>query len=134
MYNDKTKINRGVDLMDCMTISTFRNLERQAIQQRYNEIYAHELAHKNAAGALAGTIVIDKDSNGIPIGGHVSISMPALDSSNPDKTIKHADIVINSALAPADPSSQDYRVAAQAKQIKSQAENLQQSKKLDYYA
>ena len=68
-----------------MTISIFRNLENQAINQRKREIYAHELAHKNAAGTLAGPIVIDKDSNGIPMGGHVSIKMPILNKTNPQE-------------------------------------------------
>ena len=120
--------------MDCKTISTFRSLQQQAIRQRYNEIYAHELAHKNAAGTLAGSIVIEKDSNGMPVGGHVSIQMPSLDRENPEKTINNADIVIKSALAPSDPSSQDYKVASHAKAIKAEAENIQRQKKLDYYA
>lgn len=33
--------------MDCMTISTFRNLERQAIRQHYYETFAQERARKN---------------------------------------------------------------------------------------
>lgn len=120
--------------MDCMTISNFRNLERQAIRQQYNEIFAHELAHKNAGGSLAGSIVIEKNSQGIPVGGHVDIKMPTLDPTNPQKTIEHADTVIKSALAPADPSEQDYKVASRARAIKSQAQKLQNNRKLDYYA
>ena len=91
------------------------------IQQRYNEIYAHERAHKNAAGSYGGSIVIEKDSRGIPIGGHVDILMPVLNKANPDETIKHADVVIKSAMAPSDPSSQDYKVANEAKIVKNQA-------------
>ena len=51
--------------------------------------------------------------------------MPVLDKKNPDKTIKHANTVIKAAMAPSDPSNQDYRVAADAKAIKSQAQNYQ---------
>lgn len=120
--------------MDCRSISYFRNLEQQAVKQRYKEIYAHELAHKNAAGSLAGAIVVEKDSNGMPIGGHVSIQMPVLDKEHPEKTIKHADVVIKSALAPSDPSSQDYKVASKAKAIKAEAEHVQKQNRLDYYA
>lgn len=112
----------------------FRRMEQQAIRQKYNEIYSHELAHKNAAGSLAGPIVIEKDQNGMPVGGHVSIQMPTIDKENPDKTIKHADTVIKSALAPSDPSEQDYKVASKAKSIKSQAEQIKRQHKLDYYA
>ena len=81
--------------MDFRTVSIFRQMEQQAIKQRYDEIYSHELAHKNAAGSYAGAIVIEKDSKGVPVGGHVSIQMPVLDKENPQKTIKHADVVIN---------------------------------------
>jgi hypothetical protein len=117
-----------------MTISTFRNLESQAIRQQYNEIYAHELAHKNAAGSLAGSIVIEKNSNGIPTGEHVDIKMPTLNPENPQDTIEHADTVIKAAMAPSDPSAQDYNVASKAKRIKAQALALTNNKKLDYYA
>ena len=74
-----------------------------------------------------GNIVIENDSNGIPIGGHVPIQMPTLDKKNPDKTIKHADTVIRAAMAPSDPSSQDYKVAAEARAIKAEAEAYKSS-------
>ena len=109
-----------------MSVSFMSNVMQQyrqsVIQQRYDKIYAHELKHKNAAGSFGGSIVIEKDENGIPIGGHVSIRMPVLDKKNPDKTIKHADTVIKAALAPEDPSEQDYKVAAKARGIKAEAE------------
>lgn len=99
------------------------NAAKQAlIDKNYNEIYAHELAHKTAGGSLAGAIVIERNSDGIPVGGHVDIKMPSLDPNDPKKTIKDADTVIRSAMAPSDPSSQDYRVAAQAQTIKDQAQ------------
>lgn len=118
-----------------MNVSLFKPLAKQdLIKKNYREIYAHELAHKNAGGSLAGPIVIDKNSEGIPIGGHVSIRMPSLDKENPEKTISQAKTVIKAALAPHDPSSQDYKVAFEAKNIKTKAENLQNKKRLDYYA
>ena len=124
------------------SLSMFNNLysqkKQEFVKQRYDEIYAHELAHKTAAGVYGGPIVIEKDSNGIPVGGHVSIQMPTLDRKNPDKTIQHADTVIRSAMAPSDPSSQDYKVAAQAQAIRSQALAVKTDsrigKKLDYQA
>jgi len=100
------------------------NQRQDLINRNYNEIYAHEQAHKSAGGALAGAIVIERDSNGIPVGGHVAIKMPALDSNNPQKTIDDANIVIRSAMAPGDPSAQDYKVAAQARAIKAQAQSM----------
>lgn len=101
--------------------------KQELIRNNYNEIYSHELAHKTAGGSFAGAIVIEKNSDGIPVGGHVSIKMPTLDRQNPQKTIDHANTVIRSAMAPSDPSEQDYRVAAQAQQIKNQALRLKNS-------
>lgn len=121
--------------MDYLSFLSFKNQQKQAlIKKNYNEIYAHELAHKNAAGKLAGPIVIEKNSEGIPIGGHVLIKMPKLDKENPEKTIKQADIVAKSAMAPSSPSAQDYKVASEARSIKNEAEGLKKQKRLDYYA
>lgn len=82
------------------------------------------MAHKIAGGSFAGSISVQKDSNGIPVSGHVPIQMPILDKKNPKKTIDHAKQVIKAALAPSDPSSQDYKVASEAEAIKAKAEKL----------
>ena len=118
-----------------MSISTISNRQKQdLIRKNYNEIYAHELAHKCAGGKLAGNIVIEKNAEGIPVSGHVSIKIPALNKKNPEQTIKDANTVIKSAMAPSDPSPQDYKVAAQAKATKREAESLNSKKRLNYYA
>lgn len=118
-----------------MRVSALQQQQKNAlIRKNYNEIYAHELAHKNAGGSLAGGIVIEKNQDGIPISGHVSIKMPKLNQNNPEQTINQANIVMKAALAPSDPSEQDIKVASQAKQIKNEAEDMQSSKKLDYFA
>ena len=107
------------------------------IKKNYDEIYAHELAHKSAGGALAGSIVIERNSDGIPFAGHVDIKMPSLNPNNPQKTINDTNTVIRSAMAPSDPSDQDYRVAAQAQSIKMQAQAIKDKNvgnKLDYNA
>lgn len=125
----------GVMCMNFMSVGMFRAQQKQAlIKKNYNEIYAHEAAHKRAAGSLAGSIVIEKNADGIPVGGHVSIQMPKLNKKNPQQTIDQAEIVFKAAMAPSDPSAQDYKVAKQAKSIKAQAENIKSKKGLDYYA
>ncbi len=97
-------------------------LAKQAlISRNYNHIYAHEMAHKTAGGSFAGAIAIEKNSDGIPVSGHVPIAMPVLDKRNPQNTIDHANTVIRAALAPSDPSGQDFKVANQAARIKMQA-------------
>lgn len=111
--------------------------KQDVISRNYNHIYNHEAAHKAAGGQYAGAISIEKDENGIPVSGHVPIQMPALDKNNPQKTIDHANTVINAALAPSDPSSQDYKVANSAEQIKMQAQAVKDKKtgnKLDVQA
>ncbi len=85
--------------------------------KRYPAVYAHEAAHKSAAGEFGGQIVIDKNLDGLITGGHVNIQMPSFNAKNPAVSKQHAQTVINAALAPSDPSGQDYKVAAQAKQI-----------------
>ena len=122
--------------MNFMNIPAIKNQQQTLIKRNFDKIYEHEAAHKRAGGALAGAIVIEKNAQGIPVGGHVSIKMPVLNPKNPKRTIDTANTVINSAMAPADPSPQDYRVAAQAKTIKAQAQRLQNknNKGLDYYA
>ncbi len=116
--------------------SAMNQQKQDLINKNYNEIYHHEMAHKAAGGNLAGSIVIERNSDGIPIGGHVAIKMPSLDRNNPQKTIDDANTVIRSAMAPSDPSAQDYRVANQARAIKSQAMQIKNTnpalgKKLD---
>lgn len=104
------------------------------IKKNYDEIYSHELAHKLAGGHLAGAIVIEKNSQGIPFAGHVDIKMPKMNPQNPKQTINDADTVIRAAMAPADPSGQDYKVAAQAQNIKAQAQNFKKNNRLNFLA
>lgn len=107
------------------------------ITKNYNHIYAHEMAHKAAGGVYSGAISIERNADGIPVSGHVPIKMPSLNKKNPQQTIDHANTVIRAALAPSDPSGQDYKVANQASKIKMQAQALKsknQGNKLDFQA
>lgn len=111
--------------------------KQDLIRRNYNHIYNHEMAHKMAGGSFAGAISIERNADGIPVSGHVPIKMPVLDRNNPQKTIDHANTVIRAAMAPSDPSGQDYRVASQAQNIKMQAlafKAQHQGNKLDYSA
>ena len=130
----------GINLFYNFTNPIEKQKEQQKnalIKKNYDEIYAHELAHKSAGGSLAGSIVIERNADGIPFAGHVDIKMPSLNPNNPDKTINDANTVIRSAMAPSDPSDQDYRVAAQAQSIKMQDQaekDKNVGNKLDYNA
>lgn len=92
---------------------------------RDREVRQHELAHKSAAGSLAGAISFDyqrgPDGKLYAVGGEVDIrTTPA--SSDPADVVAYAEQVIRAALAPAEPSSQDRQVAAQARAMLAQAQ------------
>ena len=92
---------------------------------RDREVRAHEQAHASVGGAFAGSpsYSMEQGPNGVSyaVGGEVSISTNAI-SGDPEATMRKADTVRRAALAPASPSAQDRSVAAQATQIKIQAQ------------
>lgn len=92
---------------------------------RDREVRAHEQAHASVGGAFAGSpsYTLEQGPNGVSyaVGGEVSISTSAI-SGDPEATIRKADTVRRAALAPATPSAQDRSVAAQATQMKIQAQ------------
>lgn len=94
-------------------------------KENYSRIYSHEAAHKAAAGSLGGPIVIEYNPQGIPVSGHVSIRIPALNKTNPDETISQAKQVKRAALAPgSDLSEADLNVAHSADVLLSEAQSL----------
>ena len=88
------------------------------------EVRAHEQAHKAAAGDLASgapSYEYEKGPDGkdYAVGGEVGISLSEGDS--PEETLSRAQRIQRAAQAPANPSSQDRRVAAQAQQMANEA-------------
>ena len=86
------------------------------LQATDTKVKAHEMAHMSAGGGLAGgasyTYTRGPDNKMYAVAGEVPISMPH--SSNPDENIANARRIQAAALAPSDPSPQDYKVAASA--------------------
>lgn len=101
-----------------------QNIVRQ-LKQTDARVRAHEQAHKSVAGPLAGPIQYEfttgPDGRQYAIGGEVDIDASPV-PNNPEATIRKMDIVIRAALAPADPSPQDFSVARQAQQTRLQAQ------------
>jgi len=93
------------------------------LQQIDAHVKAHELAHKAAGGELAGsptyTYKIGPDGKRYAISGEVPISIEK--GNTPQQTIANMEKVKAAALAPADPSPQDLKVAATAEMIEMQA-------------
>ena len=102
--------------------------EEQAVvaelRQTDRQVRAHEQAHLAAAGGLARgvsfTYVTGPDGQQYAVGGEVSIDTSPV-GGDPEGTIRKAQQIRTAANAPANPSSQDRQVAAQASQMEQAA-------------
>ncbi|PVB62581.1 hypothetical protein DCO57_06750 [Labrenzia sp. 011] len=87
------------------------------LAQRDREVRAHEQAHARAGGAHAGapsyTFQQGPDGKRYAVGGEVQIDTSK--ERTPEATIRKMQTVIRAATAPAEPSSQDLKVAQQAR-------------------
>ena len=101
------------------------------LQQRDQEVRAHEQAHATVGGPYAGApqyeTVRGPDGQQYAVSGEVQID--ASPENDPEDTVRKMEVVIRAALAPAQPSPQDQRVAQQARQqlIQAQAEVREQN-------
>jgi hypothetical protein len=96
----------------------------QELKARDREVRAHEAAHLAAAGSLATGVsfTYQRGPDGVQyaVGGEVGIDTAAV-AGDPEATLAKAQRIRAAALAPAEPSAQDLRVAAQAAQLAVQA-------------
>ncbi|PYC21886.1 hypothetical protein DMO17_15625 [Aquipseudomonas alcaligenes] len=92
-------------------------LEIAELASRDREVRAHEQAHAAVGGAYAGaptyTFARGPDGKRYAVGGEVSIDTSPI-PNDPEATLRKMELVQRAALAPAEPSAQDRRVAAQA--------------------
>ncbi|MEQ8602358.1 MAG: putative metalloprotease CJM1_0395 family protein [Marivibrio sp.] len=99
--------------------------EVQQLQQRDAEVRRHEQAHQAAGGPYTGAATYQytrgPDSRLYAVSGEVRIDSSVV-PGDPEATIAKMRIVRRAALAPAEPSPQDLRVAAQAQQKLAQAQ------------
>lgn len=102
-----------------------------ALKAADRKVRAHEQAHMAAGGGLVRgnsfEYAVGPDNRRYVVAGEVSID--ASPGKTPEESIAKAQQVRAAALAPADPSAQDRRVAAEAAQMELQArsELLRQS-------
>ena len=105
----------------------------QKLKARDREVRAHEQAHAITGGQYAGSPSYSyqkgPDGKNYAIGGKVPIDVAKV-ANDPEATIRKMDTVYRAALAPAQPSGQDRRVASEAlsKKVEAQAE-LNQTKR-----
>lgn len=91
--------------------------EVDTLRKRDAEVRRHEMAHAAAGGAHAGAPNYDlergPDGSMYAVGGHVRIDVSPV-AGDPSATLRKMQQVRRAALAPAEPSPQDRRVAARA--------------------
>lgn len=95
------------------------------LKARDAEVKAHEMAHLSAAGAystggMSFTYQKGPDGRQYAIGGEVGIDASPV-AGDPEATLQKAMVIQRAALAPAEPSSQDRKVASAATQMMAQA-------------
>ncbi|MDR0704080.1 MAG: hypothetical protein LBF88_03750 [Planctomycetaceae bacterium] len=102
--------------------------EQQQVQElkaRDQEVRVHEAAHVAAGGPYVTggptyTYQTGPDGKSYAVGGEVGIDTSEV-SGDPEATIRKMQTVVAAALAPAEPSGQDQKVAAAARQKEAQA-------------
>lgn len=105
--------------------------EIQQLKQRDAEVRTHEQAHAAVGGPFTGapsyTFDVGPDGKKYAVSGEVSVDLSPIDG-DPQATIAKMQKVHAAALAPANPSVQDTKVAAKAAQliIEAQSELLAQ--------
>ncbi|UTW06354.1 putative metalloprotease CJM1_0395 family protein [Pseudomonas benzenivorans] len=94
--------------------------EQQLIAElvsRDREVRAHEQAHAAAGGPYAGapsySYARGPDGRRYAVAGEVAIDLGPV-PNDPQATLHKMEVVLGAALAPAEPSAQDRRVAAEA--------------------
>ena len=96
------------------------------LKQRDREVRSHELAHAAVGGSVTGapsySFTIGPDGKKYATGGEVSVDLSTV-PGDPQASIIKLKKVYAAALAPANPSAQDARVAAQASSLILQAQS-----------
>tara|TARA_R110000737_G_scaffold31063_2_gene49597 strand:+ start:190 stop:1167 length:978 start_codon:yes stop_codon:yes gene_type:complete len=100
--------------------------EIKSLKRRDQEVRSHELAHAAVGGAYTGapnySFSVGPDGKKYAVSGEVSVDLAPIDG-NPSATIAKMQKVHSAALAPANPSIQDTRVAASAAKLIVQAQS-----------
>jgi hypothetical protein len=130
---DKANTDKNGEKRDASGLSEGEHKQIDELKSRDAEVRTHENAHQSAGGQFAGspsyTYQTGPDGRRYAIGGEVSIDVSP--EKDPQATIAKMESVRRAATAPAEPSPQDYKVAAQAEQMMAEAERELNSAKLE---
>lgn len=107
------------------TLTEAEQKQVDELKARDREVKNHEQAHIAAGGSyVKGGASYDyqtgPDGKQYAVGGSVNIDTSPV-QNNPEATIAKAQVIIKAALAPAEPSGQDQKVASSARQMMNEA-------------
>ena len=107
------------------SLSDKEKAEVQKLKRTDHRVKSHENAHKSSAGGLSASgpnykYRVGPDGQRYAVAGDVQIDTSEV-PNDPEATIKKAQQIRKAALAPADPSPQDIRVAMEAAQMEANA-------------
>ncbi|EIX2598744.1 putative metalloprotease CJM1_0395 family protein [Campylobacter jejuni] len=124
--DDKEKNGEQTQMVNGVELSQKEVAQVRELQSIDRNVKAHEAAHQAAGGGLAGaasfTYTRGPDNQMYATAGEVPISMQK--GNTPEETIANARQIAAAAMAPADPSPQDYKVAANAAKMEFEAMKL----------
>ncbi|MCR4665993.1 MAG: catalase [Desulfovibrio sp.] len=120
---------------DRLSLTPEAEQELKELQQRDQEVRHHEEAHKAAAGPYSEGVSYDlttgPDGKQYAVGGSCAIDTSPV-PGDPEATLRKAQQIKRAAKAPAEPSSQDMKVASEANQLENNArEDLAEEKRED---
>jgi len=126
--NKKPSLNERIDSQNKHSQNTLNEEDLKKVEElklRDREVRTHESAHLAAAGQYATSgakyqYQRGPDGKNYAVSGEVSIDTSKI-PNNPEATIKKAQQIQAAARAPAEPSSQDRQVAAEASQMEVEA-------------
>lgn len=120
------KGQKSLGRSDTQNLSAEEVRELTELKQRDREVKAHEQAHISGGGSYVRSgaqYEYEKgpDGKNYAVGGEVQIDTSKV-SGDPEATLRKMQTVRSAALAPANPSAQDRRVAAKATQQENKAQ------------
>lgn len=121
---ERAKSDTAITEADSDALTAAEQQQVQALEETDRAVRAHEQAHLAVGGDLVASGAVysyetGPDRQRYAVAGEVTIdTAPA---RTPDETIPKAQHIRETALAPADPSSQDRSVAAQASRMEGEA-------------
>ncbi len=121
---DSEDATAGKNTIDSTELTMEEQAQLQQLKHRDAEVRTHEQAHMAAAGQYSRggpsfSLKKGPDGKDYAIGGEVNIDIGK--EKTPEETVAKMRIISQAALAPANPSSADRRIAAQASVKEAQA-------------